>query len=375
MSVQSGQMLTRLYIDNHRSFVNFECKFDRRHLIMGANGAGKSSLAEALLRIRQFLVTGDSSEATFPLRMRTRWQDQLAQKFEVEANVDGKSYVYTLKFHPWGDPAESTLTMETLYLEGRPLFEFAAGEVRLYDDEFRHKVTYPHDSRGSALSTISNRKDGQSIWRFKSWMSGLYCFRLNPFDMSYWAEKENLAPTLSLSNFASWYRHLAQEDPRQTAALFTDLTECFQDFRQLRVESAGESVRAVVAEFGSGSGVGTKFGLGELSDGQRCLICLYAILRFLLQKGGTVLIDEPDNFVSLREIQPWLRLAEDILEDGTGQLFLISHHPEILNEWAPSHGLQLFREDGGPTRARPFSGVSGSTLTPAELIARGWDDV
>jgi predicted ATPase len=362
-------MLTRLYIDNYRSFVNFECKFDRRHLILGANGAGKSSLADALGRIRRFVIDGDGADSVFPESMRTRWMGERDQKWEVETRLDGKVYLYSLTIMQIEELAEALIIREFLHLDGKPLVEFNDGEVRLYDDAFQERATYPFDPSRSALSTINNRRDGQAIERFKSWLSDLHCFRLNPFGMKPWAEKEERVPEQSLSNFASWYRHLAQEDPRQLNALFTDLAACFPDFRQLRVESAGESVRELMAEFG------TKFGFGELSDGQRCLICLYAILRFLLQKGGTIMIDEPDNFVSLREIQPWLRAADDILDGGVGQLFLISHHPEILNQWAPSYGLQLFREDGGPTRARKFEGGAGSALTPAELIARGWDDV
>jgi predicted ATPase len=362
-------MLTRLYIDNHRSFVNFECKFDRRQLIMGANGAGKSSLADALSRVRRFVVKGDSADAAFPLGLTTRWMKKPEQRWELEASLNGKTYHYSLTTMLSEDLVETEVLREILQLDGELLYEFVLDQVFLYDDKFQHKATYPFDRRRSGLSTITDRRDGQAIERFKSWLSSLHCFRLNPFEMSSRAEKEERVPSQSLSNFASWYRHLAQEDPRQIAALFSDLAECFPGFRQLRVESAGESVRDVLAEFG------TKFGFGELSDGQRCLICLYTILRFLLEKGSTVLIDEPDNFVSLREIQPWLRAADDILDGGVGQLFLISHHPEILNQWAPSHGLQLFREDGGPTRARKFEGGAGSALTPAELIARGWDDV
>ena len=77
----------------------------------------------------------------------------------------------------------------------------------------------------------------------------------------------------------------------------------------------------------------------ELSDGQRALILLYAVLHFLLQQGRTVFLDEPDNFVSLDEIQPWLLSAADVVDGGSGQLVLVSHHPEIFNQWAVSHGL------------------------------------
>ena len=53
----------------------------------------------------------------------------------------------------------------------------------------------------------------------------------------------------------------------------------------------------LAAEFGPTDGKTTKFYFNELSDGQRCLISLYTVLHFVLSKGGTVLLDEPDNFL------------------------------------------------------------------------------
>ena len=110
-----------------------------------------------------------------------------------------------------------------------------------------------------------------------------------------------------------------------------------------------------------------------LTLGQRCLICLYAILHFVVGRGFTILLDEPENFISLREIQPWLMAMADAVDEGKGQVFLISHHPEILNQWAPDFGVQFVREGVGPVRVREFQGASESSLTPAELVARGWE--
>jgi len=98
------------------------------------------------------------------------------------------------------------------------------------------------------------------------------------------------------------------------------------------------------------------------------------ILHFTIAKGDTVLIDEPDNFIALREIQPWLLAAEEAVEDHNGQLILISHHPEILNRWASTHGLYFFREENGQVRTREFKVDPEGGLQPSELIAREWDD-
>ena len=144
------------------------------------------------------------------------------------------------------------------------------------------------------------------------------------------------------------------------------------DFEQLNLVHAGEGVQVLYAEF-LRDRKKIKVAFGELSDGQRCLICLYAILHFRVAFGGTVIIDEPDNFIALREIQPWLMGIEEMADDHKGQVILISHHPEILNQWAPAYGVQFVRDGAGPVRVEKFKGDPESPLSAAELVARGWD--
>jgi len=51
-------MLTRLYLDNFRCFENFEYRLDRKQLIFGPNGTGKSSFVDEILLIRQIAIAG-----------------------------------------------------------------------------------------------------------------------------------------------------------------------------------------------------------------------------------------------------------------------------------------------------------------------------
>jgi predicted ATPase len=98
------------------------------------------------------------------------------------------------------------------------------------------------------------------------------------------------------------------------------------------------------------------------------------VLQFLIGKGKTVFLDEPDNFASLREIQPWLLQAEAAADDSRGQLILISHHPEILNMWAHEYGMRMFRENGGPVRIEKYKTDYDDLLQPSEVVARGWEN-
>ena len=93
----------------------------------------------------------------------------------------------------------------------------------------------------------------------------------------------------------------------------------------------------------------------------------------MLAKGYTVILDEPDNFVSLRELQPWLIAVSDVVEEGHGQILVISHHPEFITQWAPRSGVQFVRDRMGPVRVEEFRGDPESVLAPSEVIARGWE--
>ena len=367
-------MLTRVYIDNYLCFVNFEYRPERTQLIFGSNGAGKSSFMDALLALRQFAITGLKVDQIFRHNLRTRWLDRPTQTFELQAELDGRKYQYRLVLDLDSDQSKVRVESEEVNCDEKPIFEFRKGEVRLYNDRFEFLLDYPFDSSRSAFETISDRKDNLLLSRFKTWFGSLYCFRINPYGMDIRAEGEHLYPNVNLSNFAAWYRHLLQSDQRGNAAMLASVRSSLESFSSLHLETAGENIRLLVADFDSAEGTNIKFGFTELSEGQRCLICLYTILHFLIAKGSTIILDEPDNFVSLREIQPWLMAVSDAVDDGHGQVLIISHHPEIINQWGPGNGVQFVRDGIGPVIAKPFVGSPDSALFLSELIARGWEN-
>ncbi len=53
-------MITRVYIDNFRCFTNFEVRPDRMNLLIGSNGAGKSTFVEALHSMVGVAVLGNA---------------------------------------------------------------------------------------------------------------------------------------------------------------------------------------------------------------------------------------------------------------------------------------------------------------------------
>ncbi|MBE9257718.1 ATP-binding protein, partial [Dolichospermum sp. LEGE 00246] len=102
---------------------------------------------------------------------------------------------------------------------------------------------------------------------------------------------------------------------------------------------------------------------------------LYTLIYCMKSEDYTLCIDEPENFLALPEIQPWLRQLYDFCDGGKLQALLISHHPECINYLLASPiGYWFERQSNAPARVRKISNeeADDSGLKISELIARGW---
>jgi predicted ATPase len=362
-------MLTGIYIDNFRSFQNFEYSPERKQLLLGANGSGKTSLLEVLRRLKSF-VKGDSNP--FTQSTRTRWLSSSTQVFELEARLNNRKFQYRLELGYAEVTREQTVTLERLAVNGATVFELAAGKIRFFPST-SDSVALPLQTNRSALplSVLSN----DDVRHFVEWLSDhVHCFDIVPYPgrMDEMADHEEREPDFELNNLAGWYRSLVTTYPDQNVKFLDSLKRSMDGFLTLRLSAQEDGVRKLRAEFASPSKTRVSYSISELSEGQRCVISLYMILHFLIERGDTVFVDEPDNFIALREIQPWLLSAEEAVEEHNGQLILVSHHPETLNQWARPYGLRFFREENGQVRVAKFS-PDENNLLPSELIARGWE--
>jgi len=362
-------MLKRLYIDNFRCFVNFEYKPERKQLLLGANGSGKSSLLDAIRLLKEFLK---GTENPFLAATKTRWLDLSKQVFEIEAVVDGDNYSYRVENQYESDSPNSRVKLESLKASGETVFEQLGGEIHFFSGSPNAPSILPWKTTNSSLYLA--RLGNQHVDKFLGWLEHVHCLYVDayPDAMDDTAEGEDAFPADELENLADWYRHLAQADLEAVLAVTNSLRGVLDGFVSLQLEQAGITGRVLRATFDQPAK--RPYLLSELSDGQRQLIALYLILHVLIARGETVLLDEVTNHLALREIQPWLLAAEEAVQQSKGQLILISHHPEILNQWAREYGLRFFREENGQVRTERFKPDPDGFLQPSELIARGWEN-
>ena len=224
-------MLTRLYIDNFRCFVNFEYKPERKQLLLGANGSGKSSLLEAIRGLKQF-VQGD--ENPFTQSTRTRWQDKPIQAFEIEALLDDKKFEYRLEIRFAPKTRERSVNLERLKVSGTPVFELSNGELHFFQNDGQVAVAVPLQASKSSLhlSQLSN----VNVSCFVEWMSSIHCFRIDAYPgiMDESSDREEQEPDYELDNLAGWYRYLVQAYPEENVAFLSSMKKALSGFQALR---------------------------------------------------------------------------------------------------------------------------------------------
>lgn len=373
-------MITRVYIDNFRCFSNFEVRPDHVNLLIGNNGAGKSAFLEVLHSIIGSVVLGEAVEEAFPSHTRTRWDSRPTQRIELDVGGNGGTYTYLLELsHDLGRETV-TLQRERVEYDSRTIFLYDNGIVQLHNNEGGLGTQFPFRGTRSFLSQLEAPENTALTWFLDS-LRNVWLLKLDPTDIN----PESLSESDSLdsdgSNFPSWYRHLSQEQPEDLPELFQRLAENLPGFRNLKTVSLGKGKRQreLVAVFGGSKGVSKyEVDFDELSDGERATIILYCLLTDVegSEEGSarTLLLDEPENYVGLQLIQPWLvQLAEALRDEG--QLFLVSHHPEVIDYLAADHALLFERSQGGPTRVRPDPFDRDKGLKASTLVARGLLDV
>lgn len=368
-------MLKRLYANNYRCLVNFELNFEELTLLVGPNGGGKSTLFDLLYGVRRLIVDNAKVSSLFSHEDLTAWIKNLEQTFELDVQGEMGLFSYKLVVSHNPDIKKQRIELECLLFDGKPLMEFRKGEVQLYQDDHKPGPIYSFDWTISALATIAPRHDNKKLTWFKEWVRKLFIVSLRPTDMAADTDEESDSLNRDCANFASWYRFISQEHQDKIFQLTSQLRDSFPGFHAFKLEQAGSHRILKVGFVGKDeNALPIYFYFDQLSDGQRVMIVLYTLLLALQDLGHSVFIDEPENYLSLSEIQPWLMELNDVCGEGLQQAVLISHHPELIDYFGPESGKWIERDPLGPARVKKLPERIDNGLKLSEQIARGWTE-
>lgn len=385
-------MLKRIYADNFKCLVNFEWEPGPAHisLMLGPNGSGKTTVFECIEALRAF-ATGDGElDDLFPVSTLTQWQDVPTQSFELDWELEGGVYRYEVAITHNENRTHRQVAHERLAFDGKPLLRFEKGEVHLWEWEegtLRKKpLVFPFNWGRSALASLPPTV--VKLNRFKTAFYRTTVLQIIPPMMDETSVKKTWRPLKHFENFVSWYLWISQ-DQGMAIRLQQELREILPGFSHFKFPSQGPEATLLKAVFEQTEGRPVELSFGSLSDGQRMLIALYALLYGLTaqpeelevdkdQPSGLLCLDEPDNFIASPEIQPWLAAVEEQLSNSKARVLLISHHPESIDYALMSSSGEAWsafwfgRERRGHTRVQPLDREQPGGLKPSELAARGW---
>ena len=379
-------MIERIYIHNYKCLVNFDLEIrNPTVLLLGANGVGKTAVLDVMFGLRK-LLAGDAKvtdRVAFHPSTLTRWQSGLEQVFMLQAKVGNDSFTYRLEIEHLKRGRHARIAKETLTADGTTLFSCELGKVSLYRDDGSEGPKYLADWKESALARVAEHRDNTRLTSFMRFIEDTVVCSIWPDGVRPETTDEDRHLDRRASNFVAWYRHALQENPLSIGSHVGALREVIDDFDNVQLKQSGLDSRALMFEFihpnnrVSHDAARYKLRLDELSDGQRALVVLYALIHLQQDGKGVVLfLDEPDNYVALPEIQPWLIELARMCDNTPSQAFICSHHPELIDYMASDYGLLLRREASTATTADAltslYSKTSDNGLRLSQLIARGW---
>ena len=386
-------MITRFYVDNYKCLVNFEYKPQPFELIIGANGSGKSTVFEALDKVRQFVAGEADARELFARHSKTAWSFNTTQIFEVDFMSGSIPFRYRLEIDLSSDSFR--VEKEAIQREGQTVVESEWRKVRGWKHDDEHSSDAYAEAHRGELRFFTWQEEGlefplsspnQSMMNafpmlsYGSELSSILLCKLNPPLMisNLGSIEERL--DVNGANFASYYSYVLQQKQSEMFEVISQLREIFPGFESFGASSSDQQGRRkLVVNFSKPAGVVSRINklipipFDDLSDGQRALIVLYTLLFCALDADSTLVIDEPENYIALRELQPLILLMEERLEEIGGQILLISHNQEFINMLTDrDRCIRFYRENNGHTRIAAFN--PDSELTAAEIVARGWED-
>ncbi len=363
-------MITRIYADNYRCLGNFEFRPERLNLLLGDNGSGKTSLFEVLQCVKDLIIGGRPAASLFPTIKKTLWDLRDTQSFELEIAGFGGTYSYRLEIQhpPPRTPSRSRIKGEHLDFGGKPLFRYKNGQVQLFEEDHAPGATFPFKPDYSFLPNLESQNP--KLQWFKGFVSGISVFQLNPFAIEPFSQQDEGFLTINGSNFVSWLRYLSEENPAAKQESEDRLKEIILGFQRFRFQAMGDR-KILLADFLRDDGEPYYLSFSNLSEGQRILSILYSALYGLIGTASVLCFDEPENFISLQEVQPWLQSLRDLIEDRSGQAFIISHHPEVIDYLASDSAFRFQRPSGNITRVSPWIPDPERIMKPSEILVRG----
>lgn len=353
-------MLQRLYIHNFRCLQNFEIKpgDNASLLLIGKNGVGKSTIAKAL-GIFQKLGAGTSRIGSLVTKEDfTLGRTNESMRFEVEVLFEAKTYVYGLVLDMPDNFRELRVAEEDFYVDGVPVY--TRREAQITYNATAVQSEFSLDWHTAALPLIIEKKDGP-LQLLRNWLRRMYI--LAPIPQLIGGESRGDLGALlpSCENFADYLTALLSDNPASYVTIKDFLEELMPDLKEFSNEQISADTRMLKISFGD-NGTTFKLNFHQLSDGEKCMfLCAVLLAAQKMHDNIFIFWDEPDNYLALPEIEPFIRLLRRKFCNDN-QIWMTSHNEATINCFSHENTLLLRRKNHcAPVEVRPIHELLDNT--------------
>lgn len=346
-------MILSVAVKNFKSLVDFRLDFEKFTCLVGLNGAGKSTVLQALDFLGNLMLEDVDVDRWLASR---RWKasDMLSRTglekyrrtihFEVEMNVGETSVRWSGGFNCTEPYLRCTSeTVETL--AGEPLLRVLDGQYSLGDEAYR-KIDFKY--QGSVLSRLKKTllKSFPLLLAVREQVASIQSLDLlSPSQMKERA-RERAQVGLGGEGLAAYIFNFSEDERHELTDRLRRLYPLFESMEIVSMRSGWKDL-----EFLERYGGGLVSGARHINDG---LLRLVAILAHLVKGERFLLFDEIENGINPEIIGELMRQ----LVEARQQVVVTTHSPMILNwldeETAKRSVVLLYRNEHGHTRSMRF---------------------
>jgi predicted ATPase len=342
-------MITGVDITNFKSLAKFDMSFEKFNCLVGMNGAGKSTILQAIDFASQ-LLRGRLDDW---LEMR-QWDIQdLNCKLRKESNITIRIYFRlstggSVEWYANFNRHELKCTKEAFFLKGRAIFLVNGRKYRIAgEQDFDINFNY----QGSILSQLQDKQLPLAIREFVDYLRNIRSLELlSPHLLRQRARTIEQDIGAGGEKLSAYLDTLKGEQRTNLIAQLKLFYPRIVDFKVSNLRSGWKKL--IVIEEYNGQRLETE--ARHINDG---LLRIMAILAQTGTEHSLLLLDEIENGINPEIIEKLV----DALVNAPRQILVTTHSPMILNyledDVARKSVQFVYKNEQGATLIRPFFSI------------------
>lgn len=352
-------MIRRLYVHNFRCLENFELPIAGMSstLLIGKNGSGKTTIRLAL-EILQKIARGTNrvKDLVKPQDL-ARGRADVPMRFEIEVDLAGEVYTYTIAFEFPEGFKELRVFEEKLTAGGRPVYSRDKAQVQLARAGKEREAKFLIDWHLVALPIIQQQSEVDPLFAIRQWMARMLILSPIPSLILGDSTEGTLEPNVQVTNLGAWFHGVFSNMPSAYGRMSESVRGVMPDLKDIKNRQITKDFRVLEVQFSADQN-SIILPFEELSDGEKCFFIGGMVMAANEAHGPLFCFwDEPDNYLAMSEVGHFVMALRSHFQDS-GQFVATSHNPEAIRRFSDENTLVLDRKSHlEPTIVRRLSEI------------------